>query len=160
MLLWFLGLSVVIVWKVFSDAGIDYRLVMAGALLPDLTDVATGGAWFGHTLLASAALLTAIMVATRGRRLLRRRLLALPIGTFLHLVLDGVWARPEVLWWPAFGTDFPAARLLPPFGLALAAELAGAWAVGWFAWRFGLVDPAPRRTFLRSARFGPGVSGS
>ena len=160
MILWHAGLALAIVWNVFRDPAIDHRLVVVGALLPDVVDVASGRPAHGHTLLAPVVLLAGVMLATAGRRAQRRRWLALPIGMFLHLVLDGVWARPEVLWWPAFGTDFPAGRLLPPLGLALAAELAGAWAVGWFVWRFGLVDPARRRTFLRSGRVRPGVSGS
>ncbi len=38
MFLWFAGLAVVGVWKVFGDTSIDYRLVIAGALAPDLVD--------------------------------------------------------------------------------------------------------------------------
>ena len=43
MLFWFAGLAVVIVWKVFGDPAIDYRLIMAGALAPDLVDALAGG---------------------------------------------------------------------------------------------------------------------
>jgi hypothetical protein len=92
MLLWFAGMAFVCVWAVFKDPAIDHRLVIAGALLPDVIDVWSGGRWVAHTVLFSILLLTAVMLATRGRRLLRRQLLALPIGTFLHLVLDGMWS--------------------------------------------------------------------
>ncbi len=34
MLLWYAGLSVVIVYFVFQSAGVDYRLVAVGSLLP------------------------------------------------------------------------------------------------------------------------------
>ena len=151
-ILWHAGLALAIVWNVFRDPAIDHRLVVAGALLPDVVDLAAGRPAFAHTLAASAAALAIVMLATRGRRAARRRFLALPIGMFLHLVLDGVWARPALLWWPAFGTGFPPGRLFPPAALAVAAELAGAWAVGWFVWRFRLTDPERRRAFLRSGR--------
>ena len=36
-------------------------------------------------------LLAAVMVVTAGRKPVRRLLLGLPIGTFLHLVFDGAW---------------------------------------------------------------------
>src|SRR4051812_13646421 len=91
MLLWFAGMAFVAVWMVFKDPAIDHRLVIVGALLPDAIDVWTGGRWVAHSVLFSVALLTVVMLGTRGRRLLRRQLLAVPIGTFLHLVLDGMW---------------------------------------------------------------------
>jgi inner membrane protein len=106
-LLWFAGGALVAVWQVFKDPAIDYRLVMAGAVAPDVVDAAFGGARLLHTLAFSVVLLCGVMLATRGRRGTRRRLLALPIGTFLHLVLDAMWARTEVFWWPAFGLDLP-----------------------------------------------------
>jgi hypothetical protein len=111
MLLWFAGLSVALVWSVFRDPRLDYRLVVVGALLPDVVDGVFGGARVMHSVLASVALLVSVMVATTGRRSLRRRLLAVPIGTFAHLVLDGAWTRTEVFWWPFFGTSFEGAPL-------------------------------------------------
>jgi LexA-binding, inner membrane-associated putative hydrolase len=136
MLLWFAGLSVLMVWQVFHDPRIDYRLVVAGALLPDVVDGALGGARVLHSLSFSAVLLLAVMAATRGRRVVRRRLLAVPIGTFLHLVLDGMWARTEVFWWPFTGWSFGDAPL-PSFDrspvLVVAMEVAGVVALWWFA---------------------------
>ena len=134
--LWFAGMSIVAVWLVFRDPAFDYRLVVVGALLPDLVDAPFSGARVMHSVLASAALLVAVMLATRGRRRLRRSLLAVPIGAFLHLVLDGAWATPDVFWWPFQGSSFgdaplPAAErgwLLVPM------ELAGGAALLWW-WR-------------------------
>src|ERR1051325_11164300 len=111
MLLWFLGVSFVIVWQVFRDTAIDYRLVMLGAILPDLIDGPFGGARALHSVLASIVLLTVVMLSTRHRRAARRRLLAIPVGTFLHLVLDGMWARAHVFWWPFLGRSFEGAGL-------------------------------------------------
>lgn len=157
MLLWFAGLSFVFVWSVFRDTAIDYRLVMAGALLPDVVDVFTGGAGPMHTLSVSVFLLMAVMAATRSRRLLRRRLLAVPIGTFVHLILDGMWRRTEVFWWPFFGWSFGDERLPTEVrsGVALLLmELAGLVALLWVWRRFRLFEPDRRAKFLRTGRLG------
>ena len=128
MVLWFAGLSVALVWIVFRDPRLDYRLVVVGALLPDVVDGVFGGARVLHSVVASVALLVSVMLATIGRRPLRRRLLALPIGTFAHLVLDGAWTRTEVFWWPFFGRSFEGAGLPSferPVVLLVLMELAG-----------------------------------
>lgn len=155
MLLWFAGMSFLAVWVVFKDPAIDHRLVMAGAVVPDVLDVATGGPWVGHTLLFSAGLLTVVMLATRGRRLLRRRLLALPIGTFLHLVLDGAWTDTDTFWWPALGGPFGDGRL-PSLerGLVptLLLEVAGLAVLVWAYRRFRLDESEHRSRFLSSGR--------
>lgn len=157
MLLWFAGLALVIVWQVFRDTAIDYRLVVVGALLPDVIDLALGGARVLHTLLASVAILTCVMVVTRGRRGARRRLLALPIGTFLHLVLDAMWTSTEVFWWPAFGLSFGGAELPSlsrPLAVVVLQELAGLAALAWWWRRFRLGEADRRSVFVRSGRLG------
>ena len=134
MLLWFAGMAYFIVWSVFRDARIDYRLVMAGALLPDVADAPLGGPRYAHTLVVSVAVLVGVMLVTRGRKSLRRRALALPIGMFCHLVLDGMWTRTAVFWWPFLG-DGLHDRGLPSFDrplvLLVAMEVAGAAALVW-----------------------------
>lgn len=157
MILWFAGLAFLLVWQVFRDPAVDYRLVMAGALLPDVVDAPFGGARVAHTLLLSVVLLVGVMAATRGRRAARRRLLALPVGTFLHLVLDGVWGREELFWWPFLGTSL-AGQDLPSLdrgpALLVVQELVGLAALAWCVRRFRLTDPARRTTFLRTGRLG------
>src|SRR5258708_4017050 len=106
MVLWFAGLAPIIVWNVFHDPAIDYRLVIGGALIPDIVAAPFRGARVLHSGLASAVLWAVVMVATRGRRRLRRRVLAVPVGTFLHLLLDGMWTRSRVFWWPFLGLAF------------------------------------------------------
>lgn len=155
MILWYAGLALVIVWNVFRDPAVDHRMVVAGAVLPDAVDLVAGHPAYAHTLVAPVAVLILVMAGTRGRRVARRRLLALPIGMFLHLVLDGTWTRSEVLWWPFLGVTFPEDPLWPPLLLGLAEEVAGAGALWWFVRRFRLTDPAPRRKFLRSGRVVP-----
>jgi len=152
-LLWFAGLSLVIVWLVFRSPALDHRMVLAGACAP-VVELVLSGPRVLHTLAGAVAALAVVMVATRGRRLVRRRLLGLPIGLFVHLVLDGVWADTELFWWPLLGASF-GARVLPELdrgAWVLLMELVGAVAlVCVFRW-FGLEDPARRATFVRAGR--------
>jgi hypothetical protein len=156
-LLWFAGASWVVVWQVFQDPAFDYRLVMVGALLPDLVDGPLGGARVLHTLLFSVVLLALVMLATRHHRRLRRHVLAVPVGTFLHLVLDGMWLRTKVFWWPLFGTAF-GGRGLPslsrPLPLLVFEETVGALALVWCWRRFRLGEQARLSAFLRTGRLG------
>lgn len=156
MILWFAGMSFLAVWLVFRDPAIDHRLVIVGALLPDAVDGVTGGAWVLHSVVGSVALLVTTMLATVGRRLLRRQLLALPIGTFLHLVLDGAWTNTDVFWWPFRGTGFGNAPV-PSFERGwfnVVLEIAGAAVLVWAYRRFRLFEPARRSVFLRDGRLG------
>lgn len=150
MLVWFLGVTFAFVWWVFRSPALDYRLVLAGSVLP-LVEGLVGGPRVLHTLLAPVVVLTVVMLATQRRRLLRRALIGLPIGMLLHLVLDGIWARPEVFWWPLFGWSFPPGGLPEfgrPFGVTVPLELLGAAAL-WFMWRtFDLGAPANRERFV------------
>ena len=157
MLLWFAGASFLAVWLIFRDPAIDYRLVMAGAVLPDVVDgLVAGGPWVAHTLLFAVVLLVAVMGATHGRRLVRRRLLALPIGVFLHLVLDGAWLDSRVFWWPARGTSFPDNGLasFERGGFSVVLELVGLAILVWAWQRFRLAEPERQRVFLRAGRLG------
>jgi membrane-bound metal-dependent hydrolase YbcI (DUF457 family) len=156
-LLWFAGVSFVLVWTVFKDTAIDYRLVMAGALLPDVVDVFLGGPRVLHTLSFSVGLLVVVMLATRGHRRLRRRLLALPIGTFCHLLLDATWTRTTTFWWPFLGTDLPGEglpSLSRPLPLLVVLEVVGLLALVWCHGRFRLGEPDRRSAFLRTGHLG------
>lgn len=159
MLLWFAGVAVILVWQVFRDPAIDHRVLIAGAILPDVIDLPLGGARVAHTLLASAVLLVAVMLATRGRRHARRRWLALPIGTFIHLLADGVWTRASTFWWPFLGATLAAPLPSLDHGVIVLVveELAGAGALIWFCRRFRLTNPQARRVFLRTGRLPRGA---
>jgi hypothetical protein len=156
MFLWFVGMSFLVSWLVFRDHALDHRLIVVGALLPDLIDGPTGHAGVAHSLLFSAVLLGAVVLATRGRRRLRRTLVALPIGSFLHLFLDGIWSNREVFLWPFAGADLGDDRL-PSLARELAdvpLELAGAAVLVWAWHRFRLAEPERRRTLLRTGHLG------
>jgi hypothetical protein len=153
MLLWYAGVSVLLVFTVFRSVGIDYRLVALGAVLPLLIDLLFGRLAIAHTLLFSVGLLGAAMLGTIGRpRLLRRRLLCLPIGTFCALVLSGAWLHTAVLWWPTLGSSFPPGSLLPVWWVVVLEELAGLVACWWMVGLCDLYLPGPRREFLRTGR--------
>jgi hypothetical protein len=155
--LWFVGLSVVLVWVVFQSPALDVRFVAAGSLVPWL-DGLTGGPFVLHTLAGSVGLLALVMAVTRGHRVRRRRWLGIPIGTFLHLVLDATWTRTERFWWPVLGDgafDGRLPELARGIGPAVGLEVAGVVAL-WWAWRaFGLDDPERREELRSSGRLRP-----
>ena len=152
MILWFAGVSFVVVWWVFRSPALDYRLVMLGSILP-VGEVVLGGPRLLHTLIGAVALLALLMVATQKRRLVRRRWIGIPIGLLMHLVLDGTWARASLFWWPFRGADFGSdglPELGHPVWLIVAFEAVGAACLVW-AWRsFHLDDPATRARFVRT----------
>lgn len=153
MFCWFIGTAVLSVWYVFRDPRFDYRLLAVGAVLPEL-DGLFGGMGVLHTLTFSVVLLVVVMLATSGRKPVRRLLLGLPIGTFLHLVYDGAWATTDVFWWPFSGSglfehELPAVQrgwasvVLEVIGIALLVLI----------WRIArLADPDRRRHALRTGQ--------
>lgn len=141
MVIWFVAVSVVLVAVVFRSPAIDYRTVIVGALLP-LGEAVLGGPRLLHSVVGAVGLLGAVMLATRGRRLARRRLLGVPIGLMCHLVLDGSFTRTDVFWWPVSGTAFAEGQIpeLEHLALSLVLEAVGVVAAVW-AWRlFGLSE--------------------
>lgn len=155
MLLWFVGPSILIVWAVFRSPAADYRLVALGSILP-LAELAFGEPRLLHALAGAALVMLAVMVGARGRRLVQRRLLGVPIGMFLHLGLDGAWADTRAFWWPFLGLGW-SDHELPELGrgvFGVALELLGAGACWWGYRRFRLDEPPRRTTFVRTGRVG------
>lgn len=152
MILWFVGMSIAAVWLVFRSPALDYRLVALGSVLP-VGEVLLGGPRVAHTLVASVALLTVVMLATQQRRLVRRRLIGLPIGMLMHLVLDGVWADSQVFWWPFLGWSFGDGEVPEwgrPWVVWLVLDAAGAAALVWCYRTFGFEDRERREEFWRT----------
>jgi hypothetical protein len=151
--LWYICLSVAGVALVFQSRGIDYRLIAVGSLLPLVLDVPFGYRAYGYTLLFAVGLLVAVMLGTIGRpRLLRRRLLCLPIGVFAGIVLSGAFSNSELFWWPFLGTSFAHDPLLPGGWWVAGMELVGL-AVGWaLVGVYDLYLPGPRREFMQTGR--------
>jgi hypothetical protein len=153
MLLWYAAVSVVLVHTVFRSVGVDYRLIAVGAMLPLLIDIPWGRPAFGHTLVFPVAFMAIVMVATIGqRRLLRRRLLCLPSGVMVGVLLSASWLHPQVFWWPTLGWAFPPGQLLPAWWVVVIEELIGLVAVWWIIGVGSLYEPGPRREFLRTGR--------
>ena len=152
MFIWFAAGSAAIVWLVFQSPAIDFRMVMAGSLLPLIETPWRDGPL--HTVLAATVVLVVIMLATQGRRLVRRRWLGLPIGMFLHLVLDFSWVRATVFWWPATGLRFPdESSLVVARGVwSVILELIGIGIAAWLWSVFGLDDPGRRRRFVTTGQ--------
>ncbi len=140
-------------------AGVDFRWVLVGAILPDLIDKPlgialgiTGRAW-AHTALVSLAL------SVFGLAAMRRGSAAaasLALGSWTHLVLDRMWEMPAILWYPLFGFAFPpgdrslltyvTALLTDPF--IWGGEIVGAGVLVAMAWRYGVRDWRSVRRFL------------
>ena len=153
MVIWFAALSVLMVAVVFKSPAIDYRTVILGAVLP-VGEAALGGPRLLHSVVGAVLILGVVVLATRNRRLLRRRLLGIPIGLMAHLVLDFSFTRTSIFWWPLAGTDFAPGQIpeLNHLGVSLGLELIGI-GVAWWAWKlFGLDDPAKRQRFLSDGR--------
>lgn len=160
MFLWFIGGSFAMVWLVFHSTRLDYRLLALGAVIP-ITDLVSGRDLYLHTLAASIAALVIVMAATTSSRVARRRWLCIPIGMFCHLVLDGVWTRDVLFWWPAFGVGLPHdPSLVAARGLAtdVALEIVGGAIIVWAVRRFELTDPARRDRLLRTGTLDPALA--
>lgn len=105
MMLWFVGTSVATVWIVFRDPMFPFRLVVLGALAPDVID-GVSGLRVAHSVVSVVVAMTLVMGATFGRKPIRKTLLAVVIGLFLHLVFDFAFANTQMFWWPLGGFDF------------------------------------------------------
>ncbi len=153
MFLWFVILAPVLVAEIFQSPMADYRVVAFGAVLP-LAEIVFGGPRYLHTMIVAMGLMTLVMLATSKRRLLRRRLLGIPIGLLLHLVLDFTWARQDLLWWPAFGFDFGTggAAFNRPLELGILLDLIAVGVGFWAYRRYELDVPENRDLLIRSGR--------
>jgi len=139
----------------------DIRLLLIGALLPDIIDKPVGQYFFRETFsngrIFSHTLLFLILVTVAGLYLYWRRnsgwLLVLSFGTFTHLALDQMWRAPRTLFWPVLGSVFARIELVdwaPNILLVMLTspevyipELVGAIVLFWF----GLVLVRRRRVF-------------
>ena len=112
MILWHVAGSIFLFRWIFRDPKVDLRLLVLGAVLPDLVDLVAGvilgepsrQRW-GHALVVPVIVTVLILLTNRrGRR--RRHLMTVVVAWLFHLVLDGVWVREQTFLWPVFGTDF------------------------------------------------------
>lgn len=101
---------------VLQKLHLDYRIVLAGSLLPDLIDKPLGlflihdfldlnGRTIGHTLVFNLALVVVGILILKARGHLTPLVLA--ISSSGHLLLDQMWQIPQTLLWPFLGWGFP-----------------------------------------------------
>ncbi|HEX9341784.1 MAG TPA: metal-dependent hydrolase [Thermoplasmata archaeon] len=160
-----LGLAWLLAWR--SPARVDYRLILFGAILPDLIDKPLGYALglqtrlWGHTLLFLFTVLALGLVpAWRGSRFAG-------FGVATHLLLDQMWELPHVVWYPAYGWGFPAtpfsadvwfeALLHDPY--VQAGEIVGFAILVAFAWVHGIRSWSAVRAFVGHGTLPPRASG-
>jgi membrane-bound metal-dependent hydrolase YbcI (DUF457 family) len=168
MIFWHVGGAVFLARWVFRDSAMDLRVLVFGAVLPDLIDKPIGSVFFtsyfdtgriyAHTLLFAGVVLTVVMLATRRGSRARKQWMALPIGVLLHLLLD-MPIDAETLWWPVLGIRFPsfaegalvdlvAYLLKSPW--VIVQEVVGAAYVVHLYRRARLHEPEPRRRLLET----------
>ncbi len=148
---------------------LDFRLVLLGAVLPDLVDKPLGeivwssafhsGKIFGHTLVLSACLLGVGAVLYHRRR--RTGVLSLGIGAASHLLGDAMWYTTVTLLWPLLGWFQPEAVTGSWFARMLNylsspwiffTETAGFLALVLLACRAHLTGPGAIGRFLRTGK--------
>ncbi len=153
MLVWYLATAAAGVWAVFDSPALDYRFVMLGAVLP-VSEVVLGQPGPLHSLVTAVVVLALVMLLTQGRRLVRRRLLGIPIGLMAHLVFSGTWADTDAFWWPLLGLSLSSSE--PPElargVLSIVLEVAGVALLIWWARRVGLDAASGRDEFWRTGR--------
>jgi inner membrane protein len=176
MLFWHAGATIAIARYSFRDDRMDLRMLLLGALLPDLIDTPIGLAFydtfrgvrlFTHGLVLAAVTMIGVVLATRRGRP-RKTWMPLAIGLLFHILFDAMWLDPETLWWPLLGTSFTPAG----------AETAGVYVLSvltdWKVWgpeAIGLIylaylwsaarlsDAANRRAFFRTGRVNAPIDG-
>ncbi len=159
MFLWYTSVSILLVATVFRSSGLDYRLVALGAMVPLLVDLAVGHRALGHTFVFAVAVFVVVVLTTVGRsRLLRRRLLCLPIGMFVGLVLSGAFTQDHVFLWPFLGAGFGQEGLLPVWWVVLPEELLGLFGWWWIVGQYDLYLPGPRDEFVRTGHLREGAA--
>ncbi len=160
MLLWFAALAVAGVALVFRDPQLDHRLVALGAVLPVPMDVVVGALRGDlgrsgpfHAVVTHVFALGLLMGASIGHRARRKRLLALSIGGFAHLVLDASFTDTAAFLWP-FASGKAGMLQLVDRGPLISAllEVAGVVTAVWLVQRGQLRSAVPRRAFLQSGR--------
>jgi hypothetical protein len=87
--------------------------------------------------------------------------MAVGVAWLFHLLLDGMWANPEVLFWPFFGVEF-ATGTSPFWAFAWeralgdpwrwAFEVAGVFYLVWLWFAAGLNNTSRRSSLIRTGR--------
>jgi hypothetical protein len=170
MLIWRLAATLWLFRWIFRDPKVDVRFLFLGVVLPDVIDLSAGtllfagtysrGELWAHSLTAASVYMALVLLMTRrGKR--RRAFMAVGVAWLFHLLLDGMWANPEVLFWPFFGVEF-ATGTSPFWALAWeralgdpwrwALEVAGVFYLVWLWFAAGLNNTSRRSSLIRTGR--------
>jgi hypothetical protein len=170
-ILWHAGVAAALVYVTLGRSRIDYRFILAGAVLPDLIDGllrlsgaidSASGRGPAHSLITVIAEGVLIILLFRGER--RLAVFGIAVGWLTHLAADGMWDAPKTLLWPLFGGDFEASPAEPYSWDVLRfwahpttwlAELAGAALLIWFVVAFRLHDPTRLERFRTDGHLRP-----
>lgn len=102
-------------WFTSMARRMDYRLILIGSLLPDIIDKPIGMLFLSNGRIFCHTLLFLVIISSAAVYLFKRHeqtwLIALSFGTFIHLILDGMWLAPRTLLWPAYGWAFESEDL-------------------------------------------------
>lgn len=140
------------------DLDIDVRILILGAVIPDIIDKPLGhmilsidnGRIIAHSLLFATTLLAFGMMF--------KRMLPLSIGVAVHQILDGMFLDPETALWPLlgpFGTyDFEVVEWFKAFGdpFVIGEELTGLALMIVFVLAFSLYRKEKLFRFIRDGR--------
>jgi membrane-bound metal-dependent hydrolase YbcI (DUF457 family) len=89
---------------------LDIRVLMVGALVPDIIDKPLSLFGFGNGRSITHTLLIFLIALSIGLYIFKyyKRTWPLPIvtGMLTHLILDSMWATPQTLLWPLYGWAF------------------------------------------------------
>lgn len=160
-----LGFGLALAWLVFARkrAELDFRLVLLGAILPDLIDKPLGAILhlearlWAHSLLFLAALLAASLLPAL------RDLKWVGFGDAVHLLVDLIWQQPMVALWPLLGIGFPPGeqsfggylQILLSDPYVQFGELVGGAILIAVVWHYRLYRWTVMRRFLRDGRLVP-----
>lgn len=116
-----IGITTVLINKferVFKnkELDVDYRVVIAGSILPDLIDKPIeillkhyqliSGRLIGHTLAFS--MIIVIIGLIRLKKTKKSNILILGACSLIHTILDLMWVFPKTYLYPLYGMTFPA----------------------------------------------------
>ncbi len=176
MLFWHAGATIAIARYSFRDDRMDLRMLLIGALLPDLIDTPVGLIFYGnlgavrlatHGLILAAVVMVAVVLSTRRGRP-RKMWMPVAIGLLFHVLLDAMWFDPETLWWPLLGWEFTPAgadtvagyleSVLTDWKVWLL-ELLGLLYLAYLWVAAGLSDRTKRETLIRTGRVDVPIDG-
>lgn len=88
---------------------LDFRILFAGVLFPDVIDKPIGFLFFDTTRIFGHSISFHMIIFLLGMVLFRKSrwsMLTFVSGSLIHLVEDQMWKQGRVLFWPFLGFDF------------------------------------------------------